>query len=135
MNKIMNIITKLIIMISVLGAFVLQYFSAHKMGMARHMFYMNQKLSKIISLSNVETVIFIVTLIIFVASVAIFIWKKPKLNIVDKGLFAVISILIANELLFLNVDYTVAFYFKCILFLLALFSQSIFILFRCMHKE
>lgn len=135
MKKILNIITKLFVLISILGAYALQYFSAHKMGMARHMVYMNHKLAEIISLQNLETTIFVLAVIVFILTITIVLIKKAKIGVLDRAIFALVSIILANELLFLNVDYTVAFYYKLILYAVAHISQSVYLLYNCAIKE
>ena len=85
MKKILNIISKILVVLLIVGAFVFNYFAMHKMGMSRHVYYMNTKYGDMFSLSLVNTIILLIALVFILGAISKLRKNKLEKSYFDKG--------------------------------------------------
>lgn len=122
MRKAIYIVISFLELLLLIGAFVLQYFTRRRMGMARHIIYMNQKWGEAFSLESIKIVSLI--LIVFLLMILLFLWfrrenKKNLLNKADIVLSVLLSTVYIVFMTMNSVEEMRAYYFIGILLWLA----------------
>lgn len=135
MKKALNIISKILVVLLIVGAFAFNYFAMHKMGMSRHVYYMNAKYGDMFSLSLVNTIILLIALILLMLTISRLRKNKLEKSYFDKGALIVSMIALFYVQLFWDYKSTEAYYFVCYMLEFSVIIESLRVILISKSRE